>query len=263
MATLEAFIRVLGFHIILITQQKFIQGYVDQNTIYDPCKSQPTLIQDAITIGVAFIGDITTWYNNSDVRSNVLSPCEAPLADKLTNVGFISIFRPQIDQLTLLNVDNGSLISLSNTFAQTVSLLLYAQGMNKTILAGPRSFMNSYGMVPSFTTIIDFQNGFLKNFTWKDDECLDCAQSSMCLDNNCVDPQDRCTADSTNSSSCHFSINLAFSGTDRKKKPLQSWYQISRPGRFSLTNIYQKVKNDIITSIITIGNAIDSPPPLG
>ncbi|KAL3677209.1 hypothetical protein R1sor_027157 [Riccia sorocarpa] len=209
---LQTFIGILGFYITLQSQQKLTQGYVDQNTIYDPCNSQPTQIRDAITIGVAFVGDITTWYNNSDVSLNVLSPCKSPLADKLTKVGFIALFRPQIDQLSLLNIENSSLISLSTTFAQSVSLLLYAQGMNNTILAGPRSFMSPYGMVPSLTTIVDFENGYIKNFTWKNDDCLDCPQSSMCLDKNCVDPQVQCTAASSNSNSCNFSINVAFSG---------------------------------------------------
>ncbi|BFI23135.1 hypothetical protein MPTK1_Vg00265 [Marchantia polymorpha subsp. ruderalis] len=79
----------------------------------------------------------------------------------------------------------------------------------------------------------------------------------MCLDNNCVSSDDICSADVSSNNSCSFGINLAFSGTDKQKQTLRSWYQVANTEKFSLSAIYLKAKKDITSSINNISNTID------
>ncbi|BFI23131.1 hypothetical protein MPTK1_Vg00265 [Marchantia polymorpha subsp. ruderalis] len=237
---------------------KCIEAYTDTNAVYTPCGSLQALsVGDAISIAVAVNGDVAAWYNNTDVRLNLLPACETAVADVRLSEASIAVFRPQIDQLTLLNINNNSLLALSQNF-QSMSLTLYAQGKNGTIMATPRSFASTYGMISTLTTIMEFDTGFLKNFTWKDDDCTTCgAKSNMCLDNNCVSSDDICSADVSSNNSCSFGINLAFSGTDKQKQTLRSWYQVANTEKFSLSAIYLKAKKDITSSINNISNTID------
>ncbi|CAM6109149.1 unnamed protein product [Calypogeia fissa] len=230
---------------------------------YSPCcQSNPVAIGDQITMGIALAGDLSLWYNNSDTGSNLLSPCGTDLANVLSG-GSVAIFVPQVDQLSLFVLTNSSLLQLSENFQNSASLIAYSQGQGATITSAPRYFMSPTVNLLSIMLVVEFTGGQISSFIWKDDNCLSCGSNSdLCLDNNCGVSSDICNLTTTSfNNSCNFGVNVAFAGTDKNQKSLQSWYQVANTQKFSLSEIYANISSSITKDINAINNAVDGGTP--
>ncbi|XP_058110745.1 uncharacterized protein LOC131253663 isoform X2 [Magnolia sinica] len=105
--------------------------------------------------------------------------------------------------------------------------------------------LNSTGSV--FSPVLEFQEGTLQNFFWKQDGCASCSGKSAFI---CV-KQLGCAIRTSSCNShggpvdCSLSIQLAFSGTDRNYDVLNSWYEVANLKQYSLFNLYSDLKDSL------------------
>ncbi|CAI5461032.1 unnamed protein product [Closterium sp. Yama58-4] len=212
----------------------------DRNTVYDPCKdADPVQKGDGFSFAIGFGGISATW--------NKSSPCFAETLQILPPGVEVAVFRPKVDELSLLRINNVSMARINTTFVNS-SLIVYSGA--KGIVSSPRQFLSPLGRLPSLILIINFKEGVLDSFVWKDMGCSESTcqpVSPLCVDNsNCLVTEDQCSSMKTSSDPepCRLAINVAFSGTDKDKKPLQSWYEVQDLQAYSLTALYDSAKND-------------------
>ncbi|KAJ7533412.1 hypothetical protein O6H91_13G047500 [Diphasiastrum complanatum] len=251
--------------VILALLRGLVEGSTDNNPVVNPCAMLGLLqVRDAITIAIGLAGDISVWYNHSNVELNLLSPCSAQLAAQLptrsdgTPKARVAIFRPMLEQLTLLRINNASYVQLLTDFPGNASLIVYA-GVNSTIVSKPRSFLVPYGRVPEFNLILQFENGNLTHLLWENENCASCgANSPACVQGSCATAESICqNATSSNatdtttddSSPCRLGINIAFSGTDKNNRLLETWYQVSQVQKFSLSNLFLNAKTALLSGL--------------
>ncbi|XP_058110746.1 uncharacterized protein LOC131253663 isoform X3 [Magnolia sinica] len=102
-------------------------------------------------------------------------------------------------------------------------------------------------ILTSFTLVLEFQEGTLQNFFWKQDGCASCSGKSAFI---CV-KQLGCAIRTSSCNShggpvdCSLSIQLAFSGTDRNYDVLNSWYEVANLKQYSLFNLYSDLKDSL------------------
>ncbi|XP_024357260.1 uncharacterized protein [Physcomitrium patens] len=238
----------------------------DTNPVMSPCAQlQPIGTGDAITVAVALGGNRATWHNNSNSKLNVLSPCSPHTSPGIPLGTQVTVFRPIVDQLSLFQIYNQTLTSVATTFSEAASLLVYA-GYNSatdngTIVSEPRTFSTSVGKIGGLLLVMEFEQGVLKNLTWKDDDCRDCGNSSvLCLDNNCATPIATCISqNTTNPAICITRINVAYSGTDKNSLSFTSWMSVKQVTKYSLSALYFKADEALqsgIQGIIDRGNQV-------
>ncbi|CAI5510646.1 unnamed protein product [Closterium sp. Naga37s-1] len=134
----------------------------------------------------------------------------------------VAVFRPKVDELSLLRINNVSMARINTTV-----------------------------------------KGVLDSFVWKDMGCSESTcqpVSPLCVDNsNCLVTEDKCSTMKTSSDPepCRLAINVAFSGTDKDKKPLQSWYEVQDLQAYSLTALYDSAKNDFQDAVGASSNNPD------
>eukprot|EP00249_Psilotum_nudum_P022129 c28388_g2_i2 orf=439-1110(-) len=165
----------------------------DSNSVADPCLPIGRLKRkDGITIALGMAGPPSTWYNNSDMDSNILSPCSTQLAAQISSNARVAIFRPALEQLALLRINNNSYLQLVQDFPGNASLIVYA-GRNPTVVSLPRYFLTPYGRVPELTLVLNFQIGKLTNLLWKNNNCGDCGvDSPACIEGSCATSESTC-----------------------------------------------------------------------
>ncbi|CAI5972198.1 unnamed protein product [Closterium sp. NIES-64] len=98
---------------------------------------------------------------------NKSSPCLAETLQILPPGVEVAVFRPKVDELSLLRINNVSMARINNTFVNS-SLIVYSGA--KGIVSSPRQFLSPLGRLPSLILIINFKEGVLDSFVWKDME---------------------------------------------------------------------------------------------
>ncbi|CAI7882794.1 unnamed protein product, partial [Closterium sp. NIES-54] len=165
----------------------------DRNTVYDPCKdADPVQKGDGFSFAIGFGGMSATW--------NKSSPCFAETLQILPPGVEVAVFRPKVDELSLLRINNVSMARINTTFVNS-SLIVYSGA--KGIVSSPRQFLSPMGRLPSLTIIINFKEGVLDSFVWKDMGCSESTcqpVSPLCVDNsNCLVTEDKCSSMKTSS----------------------------------------------------------------
>lgn len=74
----------------------------DTNGVYSPCSDTTVQRSDGFTFAIAFASRDSFFYN----RSQQLSPCDRRLS--LSANSQISVFRPKVDEISLLTVNASS-----------------------------------------------------------------------------------------------------------------------------------------------------------
>lgn len=106
---------------------------------------------------------------------------------------------------------------------------------------------NTTYTVTSFTLVLEFQKGRLQNMYWKRDGCASCSGKSNFV---CLNKQD-CAIRTTScknrggSVDCSLGIQLAFSGTDKHLRTLNSWYEVENLRQYSLYGLYKNLRGPL------------------
>ncbi|KAF8396356.1 hypothetical protein HHK36_017973 [Tetracentron sinense] len=106
---------------------------------------------------------------------------------------------------------------------------------------------NSTYIITSFTLVLEFQKGRLQNLYWKRDGCASCSGKSnfVCLNKqDCAIKTPGCKKRG-GSVDCSLGIQLAFSGTDKHNKVLNSWYEVEKLQQYSLYGLYSNLKDSL------------------
>ena len=84
----------------------------DTNRAYSPCMDTRVQRHDGFTLGIAFASRDKFFYNNGNVS---LSPCDSRLSLSSSN-SQISVFRPKVDEISLLTVNSSSFVAVRFSF---------------------------------------------------------------------------------------------------------------------------------------------------
>ncbi|KAF7818867.1 uncharacterized protein G2W53_024322 [Senna tora] len=208
----------------------------DTNGVYSPCLDSRVERSDGFTFGIAFASKDKFFYNNT-VQ---LSPCDSRLSLTSSN-SQISVFRPKVDEISLLTVNSSSFTPDSYGY-------MVAFAGRKYAARSPAAFVaNSSYTVTSFTLVLEFKKGRLQNLYWKRDGCAKCSGNSnfVCLNNqDCAIKTSNCK-NHGGSVDCSIGIQLAFSGTDKHLSVLNSWYEVENLRQYSLYGLYSNLKDSL------------------
>lgn len=83
----------------------------DTNKVFSPCTDTRVQRSDGFTFGLAFAAKDKFFYNNNN--SVQLSPCDTRLSLSNSN-SQISLFRPKVDEISLLTVNSSSFVAVSS-----------------------------------------------------------------------------------------------------------------------------------------------------
>jgi hypothetical protein len=210
----------------------------DHNGVYSPCADTTVARSDGFTFAIVFAARNSFFYN-STVQ---LSPCDSRL--HLSNANSqIAVFRPKVDEISLLTVNSSSFSPDSYGYMVAFS------GRNYASRSTPAFVANSSYTVTSFTLVLEFTKGRLQNLYWKRDGCAKCSGNSNFV---CLNGQD-CAIKTSNCKNnggqvdCSLGIQLAFSGTDKHLSALNSWYEVSNLRQYSLYGLYSNLKDSLTT----------------
>jgi hypothetical protein len=206
----------------------------DRNGVYDPCADTTVRRGDGFTLGVAFAGRDAFFSGGAQ-----LSPCDSRLG--LANRAQVALFRPQVDEISLLTVNSSSFDPSSNGG----SMVAFA-GRKYAARSPPVFVGNSSYTVTSFTLVLEFQKGRLQNLFWKDGDCSSCSgrPDFACVDRSCAVRTTSCRGKG-GQADCSPGIQLAFSGTDKHEAVLNSWYELSRLRQYSLFGLFSNLKDSL------------------
>ncbi|KAL1204711.1 hypothetical protein V5N11_017327 [Cardamine amara subsp. amara] len=215
----------------------------DNNQVYSPCSDSTVAVGDGFTFGIAFAAR-DSFFNSS--HSVQFSPCDRRHL-KLNGNSEIAVFRPKVDEITLLTINTSS----SSGFRPDASkghMVAFA-GAKYAARSIPIMVADSDHVVTSFTLVLEFQKGRLENLFWKKDGCSKCSGDTkfVCLN------KEECAVKSQNCKNqggqgqvdCSLGIQLAFSGTDKHYTALNSWYEVANLKQYSLYGLYS---NDSLTN---------------
>ncbi|CAL4936352.1 unnamed protein product [Urochloa decumbens] len=207
----------------------------DRNGVYDPCADTTVRRGDGFTFGVAFTN--RDAFFSGGVQ---LSPCDSRLG--LANRAQVAIFRPQVDEISLLTVNSSSFDPSSSGYMVAFAGRKYAARSAPVFIGNSSS---SY-TVTSFTLVLDFQKGRLTNLFWKDGDCSSCSGRAdfACVDNSCAVKTTSCKGKG-GQVDCSLGIQLAFSGTDNHEAVLNSWYEVSKLRQYSLFGLFSNLKDSL------------------
>ncbi|CAN6286590.1 unnamed protein product [Urochloa humidicola] len=205
----------------------------DRNGVYDPCADTTVRRGDGFTFGVAFTG--RDAFFSGGVQ---LSPCDSRLG--LANRAQVALFRPQVDEISLLTVNSSSFDPSSSGY-----MVAFA-GRKYAARSAPVFIGNSSYTVTSFTLVLEFQKGRLANLFWKDGDCSSCSGRSdfACVDKSCAVKTTSCKGKG-GQVDCSPGIQLAFSGTDNHEAVLNSWYEVSKLRQYSLFGLFSNLKDSL------------------
>ncbi|KAK3145860.1 hypothetical protein QOZ80_3BG0258450 [Eleusine coracana subsp. coracana] len=210
----------------------------DSNGVYDPCADATVQRGDGFTFGVAFAG--RDAFFSGDVQ---LSPCDSRLG--LANRAQLVLFRPQVDEISLLTV-NGSSGTAFDPASAGGYMVAFA-GRKYAARSFPPAFVsNSSYTVTAFTLVLEFQKGRLENLYWKTNGCDKCSGQSdfVCVDQSCAIKTSSCQGKG-GQVDCSPGIQLAFSGTDKHEAVLNSWYEVSKLQQYSLFGLFSNLKDSL------------------
>ncbi|KAL6347973.1 hypothetical protein AAG906_037702 [Vitis piasezkii] len=194
----------------------FVAEADDTNDVFDPCSDAKVKRFDGFTFGLAFSTKDSFFFNQTQ-----LSPCDRRLSLSSTN-----------SQLAISN--GGYMVAFAGRkYAARSTPVLVADGQHT---------------ITSFTLVLEFKKGTLQSFYWKKFGCSKCSKSSAFV---CLNEQD-CAVKSSHcknqggSIDCNISIQLIFSGTDKKLVALNSWYELKNLRQYSLYGLYSNIRDAII-----------------
>ncbi|KAF5473957.1 hypothetical protein F2P56_005903 [Juglans regia] len=210
-------------------------GASDNNRVYSPCLDTTVARSDGFTFAIAFAARNSFFYNNT----LQLSPCDSRLG--LSSNSQIALFRPKVDEISLLTVNSSSFTPDSYGYMVAFAGRKYAARSTPAFVA------NSSYTVTSFTLVLEFQKGRLQNLYWKRDGCAKCSGNSnfVCLNNqDCAIKTSSCKIHG-GTVDCSLGIQLAFSGTDKHLSALNSWYEVENLRQYSLYGLYSNLKDSL------------------
>lgn len=79
----------------------------DQNSVFQPCSDAKIQRWDGFTVGVAIAPRESFIFNGTQ-----LSPCDSRLRLSSNNGAYLAVFRPKVDEISLLTVNTSSLSSV-------------------------------------------------------------------------------------------------------------------------------------------------------
>ncbi|KAF8405121.1 hypothetical protein HHK36_010019 [Tetracentron sinense] len=208
----------------------------DTNNVFDPCSDTKVQKSDGFTFGLAFSTKESFFFDQTQ-----LSPCDQRLSLSSKNAQ-LAVFRPKIDEITLLTIN-------SSTFSPDMNgghMVAFA-GRKYAARSPPAFVADNTHTITSFTLVLEFQKGTLQNLYWMKYGCASCSRESSFV---CLDNQD-CAIGTFNCKSqggpidCSLGIQLAFSGTDRNDKVLNSWYEVKNLRQYSLYGLYSDLRGSL------------------
>ncbi|KAG4387075.1 hypothetical protein AAZX31_11G153200 [Glycine max] len=209
------------------------------NNVYQPCADARIQRSDGFTFGIAFSSRDSFFYNQN--QSLQLSPCDRRLSLSFSN-SQLALFRPRVDEISLLTINTSSF------FPDSYGGYMVAFAGRKYAARSPLAFVaNSTYTVTSFTLVLEFQRGRLQNFYWKRDGCSSCKEKSNFI---CLNKQDCAIRTSSckgrgGAVDCSLGIQLAFSGTDRHLRVLNSWFEVENLRQYSLYGLYSNLRDSL------------------
>lgn len=209
----------------------------DTNGVYDPCSDSRIQRGDGFTFGLAFAGSSAFFSGSTQ-----LSPCDRRL--NLANPSQLAVFRPKVDEISLLTVNTTTGFSPASAGGYMVAFA----GRKYAARSAPVFVSNSSVTVSSFTLVLEFNKGRLQNLHWKKDGCGACSGKSnfICLGKQtCAIRTNVCKSQNQGTMDCSIGIQLAFSGTDKHESVLNSWYEVSNLQQYSLYGLYSNVKGSL------------------
>lgn len=205
------------------------------NHIYSPCADTKIQKSDGFTFGIAFSTRESFFFNGTQ-----LSPCDRRIS---LSSGRLAIFRPKVDEITLLTINTTNAFSPENYGGNMVAFA----GRKYAARSTPTFVANSTYIITSFTLVLEFQKGRLQNLYWKRDGCASCSGNSsfVCLNNqDCAIRISNCKSHG-GSVDCSLGIQLAFSGTDKHEVVLNSWYEVANLRQYSLYGLYSNLRDSL------------------
>ncbi|XP_010907712.1 uncharacterized protein [Elaeis guineensis] len=211
----------------------------DNNRVFQPCADAKIQRGDGFTFGIAFSTRESFFFNQTQ-----LSPCDRRLSLASGANAQLALFRPKVDEISLLTVNTTSYPAVTNG-----GFMVAFAGRKYAARSLPAFVSNSSYTVTSFTLVLEFQKGTLQNLYWKRDGCASCSGKSnfVCLNKQeCAIKTSNCkSANQGGSVDCSIGIQLAFSGTDKHDAVLNSWYEVSNLQQYSLYGLYSNLRNSL------------------
>ncbi|KAK9668600.1 hypothetical protein RND81_13G071300 [Saponaria officinalis] len=211
----------------------------DNNHVYTPCKDTTVQKDDGFTLGFAFAVNKNSFFSQNNL-SVQLSPCDKRLS--LSGNAQLALFRPKVDEISLLTVGSSSLSSITNG-----GYMVAFAGSKYAARSPPALVSDGTHIVTSFTLILEFKQGRLQNLYWKRDGCASCKGNSniVCLNKQeCGIKLNNCKSQG-GSVDCSLGIQLAFSGTDKHYSVLNSWYEVENLRQYSLFGLYSNLRQSL------------------
>ncbi|KAK4281739.1 hypothetical protein QN277_013197 [Acacia crassicarpa] len=231
-----AVLRILATSLMIVMTATFVfVDAGDTNEVYSPCMDSKVERSDGFSFGVAFAPKEKFFYNNTQ-----LSPCDSRLALSSSN-SQISVFRPKVDEISLLTINSSSVTSDSSDY-----MVAFA-GRRYAARSPPAFVANSTYTVTSFTLVLEFNKGRLQNLYWKRDGCAKCSGNSnfVCLNNQDCALKTTSCKDHGGTVDCSLGIQTAFSGTDKHLSVLNSWYEVENLRQYSLYGLYSNLRDSL------------------
>ncbi|KAL5709068.1 hypothetical protein ACHQM5_019795 [Ranunculus cassubicifolius] len=218
----------------------------DTNHVFNPCSDTKIQRSDGFTFGIAFSSKPNFFLNQIINASQQLSPCDTRLGSLRNSNSQLSVFRPKIDEISLLTINTTTNFQPDNAGGFMVAFA----GRKYAARSIPAFVANNTYIVTSFTLVFEFQKGRLENLYWKRDGCASCSGKSSytCLNKqDCAIKTQSCKTNSNSNGNvdCSIGIQLAFSGTDKNLKSLNSWYEVEKLRQYSLYGLYSNLKNSL------------------
>ncbi|CAK9322967.1 unnamed protein product [Citrullus colocynthis] len=230
----------LAFAVLLLLVMAVVVEASDNNRVFSPCTDTTVEKSDGFTLGFAFATEQKFLFN----KTLQLSPCDSRLG--LTNGNsLISVFRPKVDEISLLTVNTTSSVSSFNPSSN--GYMVAFAGRKYAARSPPIFVADEQHTVTSFTLVLEFEKGRLQNLFWKRDGCARCSNNNTFV---CIQNQD-CAIRTNNckyrggSVDCSLAIQLAFSGTDKHLSVFNSWYEVSKLRQYSLFNLYSNLRDSL------------------
>ncbi|XP_002977899.2 uncharacterized protein LOC9657551 [Selaginella moellendorffii] len=215
-----------------------INAAVDTNPVFNPCGDTRVQVLDGFTFGLAFSSNSSFFLGRSQ-----LSPCDRRLSNLYS--GRIAAFRPRVDEISLLTVNDTSTLNADN--GNELYMVSYA-GSRFGARSKPHFVGDNEKIVTSFTLVLEFRKGRLINMLWKGNDCKSCSDGRddfVCLKSgDCAVRLSHCRHRGGRVD-CSIGITVTFSGTDKNNVVLNTWYQVAKLQQYSLYNLYSNLKSSV------------------
>ncbi|KAL8554402.1 hypothetical protein ACS0TY_002552 [Phlomoides rotata] len=212
----------------------------DTNPVFEPCSDTKVQRLDGFTFGLAFAAAKDSFFFNQ----TQLSPCDRRLSLS-TKGAEVALFRPKVDEISLLTINSSSSIKQSN--AGGYYMVAFA-GRQYAARSLPVLVADNSHTITSFTLVLEFQKGTLQNLFWKKFGCGSCSGDLVCLNNtDCAIPNSKCKGNG-GSIGCDLGVQLAFSGTDKNDQVFNSWYEVAHLRQYSLFGLYSNLRDSLSSS---------------